>query len=98
MLKINSKAPKTLLDLIRTTAEEDLVVNAEILGFNQQGEMDAMKTYEKRKYLAQQVLKNPEQVLSHLSQEDLVCNKPGILIKSWPSLPKKVDWSISSYV
>ena len=72
MGKRNSNNVKSLSDLILRTAKEDLMANAEILGFNQQGEMEKMKTYEMRKYLAMQVLANPLQVLNHLSYEDLM--------------------------
>ena len=72
MGKRNSNNVKSLSDLILRTAKDDLIANAEILGFNQQGEMKKMKTYEMRKYLAMQVLANPLQVLNHLSYEDLM--------------------------
>ena len=72
MGKRNSNNVKSLSDLILRTAKDDLIANAEILGFNQQGEMEKMKTYEMRKYLAMQVLANPLQVLNHLSYEDLM--------------------------
>ena len=72
MGKNKSKIPKNLSDVILKTAEEDLVANAEILGFNENGEMESMKTYEKRKYLTKQILSNPSQVLNHLSYEDLL--------------------------
>ena len=70
MGKRNSNNVKSLSDLILRTAKDDLIANAEILGFNQHGEMEGMKTYEMRKYLAKQVLANPKQVLDHLSNED----------------------------
>ena len=45
MGKRNSNNVKSLSDLILRTAKDDLIANAEILGFNQQGEMEKMKTY-----------------------------------------------------
>ena len=70
MVKIKKKTPTTLAELFQDTATEDLTVYAEILGFNQNGEMDRMKPYEMRRYLAKQILQNPVQVLNHMSEED----------------------------
>ena len=72
MARKKSKTAETLFEVMLHTVEDDLIANAEILGFNQHGEMEGMKTYEMRKYLAKQVLANPKQVLDHLSNEDLV--------------------------
>ena len=72
MGKKNSNSMKNLSEVMMHTPETELMVNAEILGFNQYGEMEGMKTYEKRKYLVKQVLSNPLQVLNHLSYEDLM--------------------------
>ena len=72
MGKKNSNSMKNLSEVMMHTPETELIVNAEILGFNQYGEMEGMKTYEKRKYLVKQVLSNPLQVLNHLSYEDLM--------------------------
>ena len=71
MARKKSKTAETLFEVMLQTVEDDLIANAEILGFNQHGEMEGMKTYEMRKYLAKQVLANPKQVLDHLSNEDL---------------------------
>ena len=51
--------------------EADLLVNAEILGFNTNHEWDAMEATEINKKLASEVLDNPKQVLSRLPIEDL---------------------------
>jgi len=64
-----------------------------------------MKTYQKRNYIVQQVLKNPEQVLGHLSQEDflvfeqLVDAGPGMNLVAFSSgaIPPCVSLDLIDY-
>ena len=51
MGKKNSNSMKNLSEVMMHTPETELIVNAEILGFNQYGEMEGMKTLRMEPYL-----------------------------------------------
>ena len=72
MAKMKKKEPQTLAELMQDTVVEDLLLNAEVLGFHDVGVMDRMKPYQMKQYLAKQILQNPVQVLNRMSVEDLV--------------------------
>ena len=79
---------ETLKDLMLEFDSDDLLENADMMGYNEEGEMDDLDEEEMAEYLANAVLKDPIQVLRRLPLEDLQLlqilknEKPGMGMKA----------------
>lgn len=80
---------ETLEDLMLEFDFGDLLENAEIMGYNENGEMEYLDEEGMASYLANAVLNDPQQVLRRLPFEDLELlqmlknEEPGMGMKAW---------------